>query len=166
VTSSAKTTCWRLVDRLVTRCDIFAFVAVLFQQLVNRMCSHCLFPSLLTSCLRLVDNLLQGCWTQTDLWHVVPTTCYRPAIQQVVCDNFVITGWSNSIVTACWQACYKPVAFTSCWQVVRFLRGVQHHWVHFSNYYMKYEENTSIFWKLFKSKWRLWAVYEYLLPNL
>jgi hypothetical protein len=33
-----------------------------------------LVPSLFTSCQRLVDNLLQ----------VVPTTCYRPAIQQFV----------------------------------------------------------------------------------
>jgi hypothetical protein len=44
-----------------------------------------LVPSLLTSCQRLVDNLLQGCcMSSTDLLQVVPATCYRPAIQQFV----------------------------------------------------------------------------------
>jgi hypothetical protein len=87
-------------------------VAMLFQQLVNRMCSHCLFPAykvvdlnrLVTSC---SNNLLSSCNS---------TIC-----QQVVSDNLVATWWNNVIVTTCWQACYKPVANTSCWQVVRFL---------------------------------------------
>jgi hypothetical protein len=44
-----------------------------------------LVPSLLTSCQWLVDNLLQGCSVQqTSVLQVVPTTCYRPAIQQLV----------------------------------------------------------------------------------
>ena len=40
-----------------------------------------LVPSLLASCQRLVDNLLQS---STDLSQVVSTTCIRPAIQQFV----------------------------------------------------------------------------------
>jgi hypothetical protein len=65
-------------------------VTMLFQQLVNRMCSHCLFPvvdKLSTACSQLATRLLSS----TDLLQVVPTTCYRPAIQQVVSDNFVAT---------------------------------------------------------------------------
>jgi hypothetical protein len=107
---------------------------MLFQQLVNRMCSHCLFPA----CWQLATRLLSS----TDLLQVVPTTCYRSAIQQYICqqvvsDNLVATWWNNSIVTTCWQACYTPVANTSCWQacykhvantscwqVVRFLRAL------------------------------------------
>jgi hypothetical protein len=47
--------------------------------------------------------------------------CNSTICQQVVSDNLVATWWNNSIVTTCWQTCYKPVANTSCWQVVRFL---------------------------------------------
>jgi hypothetical protein len=43
-----------------------------------------LVPSLLTSCQWLVDNLLTRLLSSTDLLQVVPTTCYRPAIQQFV----------------------------------------------------------------------------------
>jgi hypothetical protein len=57
-----------------------------------------LVPGLLTSCQRLVDNSLQPTrlLSSTDLLQVVPTTCYRPAIQQfinrqVVSDNLVAT---------------------------------------------------------------------------
>ena len=89
---------------------------MLFQQLVNRMCLHCLFPA----CWQLATRLLSS----TDLLQVVPRTCYRPAIQQVVSDNLIATWWNNSIITTCSQACYKPVANTSCWQVVRFFINV------------------------------------------
>jgi hypothetical protein len=72
----------------------------------------------------LVDKLSTACWqlatrllSSTDLLQVVPTTCYCPAIQQFVGDNVVATWWNTSIVTTCWQVCYKPVANTSCWQV-------------------------------------------------
>jgi hypothetical protein len=43
-----------------------------------------LVPSLLTSCQWLVDNLLTRLLSSTDLLQVVPTTCYRPVIQQFV----------------------------------------------------------------------------------
>jgi hypothetical protein len=50
-----------------------------------------LVPSLLTSCQRLVENLLQSRWqlatrllSSTDLLQVVQTTCYRPATHQFV----------------------------------------------------------------------------------
>jgi hypothetical protein len=50
--------------------------------------THCL----LASCQRLVDNLLQGCWAQQTCYKFVPTTCYRPAIQQFVNKLWVITA--------------------------------------------------------------------------
>jgi hypothetical protein len=44
-----------------------------------------LVPSLLTSCQLLVNNLLATrLLSSADLLQVVPTTCYRPAIQQLV----------------------------------------------------------------------------------
>ena len=44
-----------------------------------------LVPNLLTSCQRLVENLLATrLLNSTDLLQVVPTICYRPAIQQFV----------------------------------------------------------------------------------
>jgi hypothetical protein len=87
-----------------------------------------LLPSLLTIYQRLVDNLLQGCWAQQ--------TCYKFFQQLVIVLQFInlSTGceWQpcsnlTDKITAllqlnCWQACSKPVANTSCWQVVRFLR--------------------------------------------
>jgi hypothetical protein len=41
-------------------------------------------PSLLTSCQRLVDNFATRLLSSTDLLQVIPTTSYRPAIQQLV----------------------------------------------------------------------------------
>jgi hypothetical protein len=79
-TSSANTTCWRLVGRLATRCETFACVV---QECFIRYKTQ-----------RLVDNLLQDCWVQQ--------TCYRPATQfvnKVVSDNLVATWWNNSIIT-------------------------------------------------------------------
>jgi hypothetical protein len=68
-------------------------------------------PSLLTTCYDVVElNRLVTSWAQQ--------TCY------VVSDNLVATWQNNSIVTTCWQTCYKPVANTSCWQVVRFFINV------------------------------------------
>ena len=46
-----------------------------------------LIPSLLTSCWQHATRLLSS----TDFLQVVPTTCYRSAIQQVVSDNLVAT---------------------------------------------------------------------------
>ena len=98
---------------------------MLFQQLVNRMCSHCLFPA----CWQVVNGLLTTCYAVVELNRLVTScsnnllsSCNSTICQQVVSDNLVATWWNNSIVTTCWQACYKPVANTSCWQVVRFLR--------------------------------------------
>jgi hypothetical protein len=34
-----------------------------------------------------------------------------------VSDNLVATWSNDNIVTTCWQACHKPAANTSCWQV-------------------------------------------------
>jgi hypothetical protein len=74
-TGCNKPSCSRLVaiNAVPTTChqDVFAL----------------LVPSLLTSCQRFVDNLLQACTrllSSTDLLQIVPTTCYRPTIQQFV----------------------------------------------------------------------------------
>jgi hypothetical protein len=49
-------------------------------------------PRLLTSCQRLDDmQLATRLLNSIDLSQVVPTTCYRPTIQQVVIDNLVAT---------------------------------------------------------------------------
>jgi hypothetical protein len=53
---------------------------------------------------------------------LVTSSCNLTICQQVGSDNLVATWWNKSIVKTCWQACYKSVANTSCWQVVRFLR--------------------------------------------
>jgi hypothetical protein len=51
-----------------------------------------LVPSLLTSCQRLVDDLLQGCWSQQ--------TCYKLFQQLVIVVQF------NNLSTCCeWQPC-------------------------------------------------------------
>jgi hypothetical protein len=95
-----------------------------FSNAVPTTCQQDVFalfvPSLMTRCQRLVDNLLQGCWAQQ--------ICYKLFQQLVIvlqCNSLLtslLTTWkNNNIVTTCWQACYKPVANTSCWQVVRFL---------------------------------------------
>ena len=73
-----------------------------FETRVNSMCSH-----LLTSFQSLLTSLLQACCEHFFCW-------------QVVSDNLVATRQDNNIVTTCWQACWKPVVSTSCWQVVRF----------------------------------------------
>jgi hypothetical protein len=82
-----------------------------------------LVPSLLTSCL--VDNLLQGCWAQQtyhklfqQLVIVLQFNNLSTSCEWQICSNLI----NNSIITTFWQACYKPVANTSCWQVVRFFR--------------------------------------------
>jgi hypothetical protein len=68
-----------------------------------------LVPSLLTACWQLVtsssNNLLSSCNSTT----LSTSSEWQP-------------WWNNSIVITRWQACHKPVANTSCWQVVRFLR--------------------------------------------
>jgi hypothetical protein len=67
-------------------------VAMLFQQLVNRMCSHCLFPA----CWQVVNGLLTTYYKVVELNRLV-TSCwnnllsYRPAIQQFVNKLWVTT---------------------------------------------------------------------------
>jgi hypothetical protein len=98
---------------------------MLFQKLVNRMCSHCLFPA----CWQVLNGLLATSYKVVELNRLVTScsnnllsSCNSTICQQVVSDNLVATWWNNSIVTTCWETCYKPVANTSCWEVVRFLR--------------------------------------------
>jgi hypothetical protein len=103
---------------------------MLFQQLVNRMCSHCLFPSLLTSCQRLVDNLLQGCWAQQTCYKLFQqlvivlqfnnfsTSCeWQPALLQLV-DELATSLLRTYLVDKLWDFYVCSSANTSCWQVV------------------------------------------------
>jgi hypothetical protein len=55
------------------------FVAMLFQQLVNRICSHCLFPA----CWQVVNGLFT-------------TNCYK-----VVELNRLVTSCSNNLLSSC-----------------------------------------------------------------
>jgi hypothetical protein len=75
-----------------------------------------LVPSLLTSCYKVVElnRLVTSCSDN------LSSSCNSTICRQFASDNLVATWWNNSIVTTCWQACYKPVANTSCWQVVSF----------------------------------------------
>jgi hypothetical protein len=143
-TSSANTTCWQLVNRFVTTClqtcnnlcvftcaqctivNITRLVTMLFQQFANM---QDVFAQLIPSRWQIVNGFLTTCYKVVELNRFVRSfsnnllsSCNSTICQQVVSDNHVATWWNNSIVTTCWQACYKPVANTSCWQVVRFLR--------------------------------------------
>ena len=65
--------------------------------------------SLVTSC---SNNLLSGCKS---------TTC------QQIASYKLGTTWLDKITAwlqTCWQACYKLVASTTCWQLVRFWVGL------------------------------------------
>jgi hypothetical protein len=69
-------------------------IAVLLQQLVNRMCSHCLFPA----CWHVVNGLLTTCYTVVELKRLVTScsnnwllSCNSSICQQVVSDNLVAT---------------------------------------------------------------------------
>jgi hypothetical protein len=59
-----------------------------------------LVPSLLTSCQRLVDNLLQGCWAQQ--------TCYKlfqqPVIVLIYYGFYLITKYINCIKCIDWHS--------------------------------------------------------------
>jgi hypothetical protein len=72
-------------------------VATLFQQIVNRMCSHCLFPA---GFQQLVDNLVQDCWAQQTCYKLFQQLCYRPAIQQFVNKLLVTTLQQLDKITA------------------------------------------------------------------
>ena len=100
---SAATTCWQ---------DVLALVV----------------PSLLTSCYK-ATSLQQTCYKLDELnslvtIQVVPTTCYQVASQQLVnklwVTNLVQLDKITALLQTFWQACYKLVASTTCWQVVRF----------------------------------------------
>ena len=84
-----------------------------------------------TGCPKLVDKLLQAftrlatsLMNSRALLQVVPTTCYRAASQQLVnklcVTNLVQLDKITALLQTCWQACYKLVASTTCWQVMRF----------------------------------------------
>jgi hypothetical protein len=87
--------CWKLnlIDN-TTHVNTCRLVAMLFQQLVNRMCSHCLFPA----CWQVVNGLLATCYKVVELSRL-GTCCSNNLLsssnsticQQVVSDNLVAT---------------------------------------------------------------------------
>ena len=84
--------------QVVTKCS--RLVAMLFQQLVIRMCSHCLFPALLQLATRFLSS--------TDLLQVVPTlTCY--IVLQFVNNLSVSTLKQLDEITALLQLADKLV---------------------------------------------------------
>ena len=99
-------------------------VASLLQQLLGRMCSHWLSQACWQGCYKPAADLLQAWWTQQPCYKFVPTTCYWAASQQLVnklwVTNLVQLDKITALLRTCWQACYKLVASTTCWQVVRF----------------------------------------------
>jgi hypothetical protein len=140
--------CWRLLnyrrkksflkiflkEARLWKIFVVRWASVLAQVVTNRQqtCSNAvpttcqqdvfalLVPSLWTTCYKVVElNRLVTSCSNNSL-----SSCNSTICQQVVSDNlvgFVATWCNNSLVTTCWQACYEPVANTSCWQVVRFL---------------------------------------------
>ena len=72
--------------QVVTNCS--RLVAMLFQQLVNRMCSYCLFPA----CWQLATSLLSS----TDLLQVVRTTllssCNLTSLLHACCEDILLTS--------------------------------------------------------------------------
>jgi hypothetical protein len=106
VVDSLFQTCWQLVTSSPTACwETYytrknAQIATNLQQIcsnaVPTTCQQDVFallvPSLLTSCQRLVGNLLQVCWAQK--------TCYKLFQQLVIVLQF------NNLSTSCeWQSC-------------------------------------------------------------
>ena len=99
-------------------------LASLLQQLVDRMCSHWLSPKLVDKLLQACSRLATSSMNSTALSiQVVPTTCYRAASQQLVnklwVTNLAQLDKITALLQTCWQACYKLVASTTCWQDVR-----------------------------------------------
>jgi hypothetical protein len=86
--SIANTSCWQVVETALS-------------QLVNMLA---------TSLLRRhsVDKLLKQLCSHNLL----------RSLLQSYCKHILLASCWNSIVTTCWQACYKPIANTSCWKVV------------------------------------------------
>jgi hypothetical protein len=98
---------------------------MLFRQLVNRMCSHCLFPAYW----KVVNGLLTTCYKVVEFNRVVTScsnnllsSCTSTICQQVVSDSLVATWWNNRIVTTCWQAC---ILLTSC-EIFTCVHASQH----------------------------------------
>ena len=99
-------------------------VASLLQQGCCEIYSHCLFPT----CWEVATSLQQTCYKLDELNGLV-TSCSNNLLlccKSTSCEsqNFVQTWQNNSIATTCWQASYKLVANTTCWQDARFLRCV------------------------------------------
>ena len=92
-TGCVRTACSKLVDKLWQCCS-------------NNLSTGCVR----TACSQLVDKLLTACrqlatrfLSSTDLLQVVPTTCYRPAVQQFLDKLWVTTLWQLDRIAALLQ---------------------------------------------------------------
>jgi hypothetical protein len=100
--SSSLLSCYRSQTPSLSLLSCYRFLSQFSTAVLQQCCSNNLSTGCVrTACSQLVDKLSTACWqlatrllSSTDLLQVVPTTCYRPAIQQyirqqVVSDNLV-----------------------------------------------------------------------------
>jgi hypothetical protein len=126
---SIVTTCWQSCykvvepNRLVTSCSnnlLSSCNSTICQQVVSdNLVATWWSNSIVTTCWQSCYKVVEPNRLVTSCSNNLLASCNSTICQEVVSDNPVATWWSNSIVTTCWQARYKVVANTSCWQVVR-----------------------------------------------
>ena len=96
---SVATTCWQ---------DVLALVV----------------PSLLTRLLQACSRLATSLMNSTALLQVCSNNllsgCNQQLVNKLWVTNLVQLDKITALLQTCWQACYKLVASTTCWQVVRF----------------------------------------------
>ena len=80
-----------VVERFDSRTNQITFVQASREGFVCGCSNNLSTGCVRTACSQLVDKLSTACWqlstrllSSTDLLQVVPTTCYRPAIQQFI----------------------------------------------------------------------------------
>ena len=96
---SVATTCWQ---------DVLALVV----------------PSLLTRLLQACSRLATSLMNTTALLQVCSNNllsgCNQQLVNKLWVTNLVQLDKITALLQTCWQACYKLLASTTCWQVVRF----------------------------------------------
>ena len=101
-TSSANTTCWRLVGRLATRCEIFTRVDcsnVSYQKALSVWWIICRKPQdklICYTCKKFTDNLSTRC-VRNRLVATLSTSCYK-----VVSSCYKVV--THNLLTNCWVA--------------------------------------------------------------
>jgi hypothetical protein len=125
VVNGLLTTCYKIVelDRLVTSCSLQLFIVRQFNYICQQVVSDNLVATWWNN--SIVTTCWQACYKVVELNRLVTScsnnllsSCNSTICQQVVSDNLVATWWNNNLVTTLSQARYKPVANTSCWQLI------------------------------------------------